>query len=107
MSTLKHTPGKWTLNYPHPSTDNFIIGNDVFEDFVMNPIAEVLVPACESEAQQLEEQEANAKLIAAAPDLLEALCYAIRFIELCPKLEEEDRPRGLEKWQSIVNKATE
>jgi hypothetical protein len=70
---MKHTPGPWKLNYPHPSTENFIIGNDIFEDFVMNPIAEIMPPVCESEAQQLDEQEANAKLIAAAPELLEAL----------------------------------
>jgi hypothetical protein len=70
MSTQKHTPGPWTLNYPHPASDNFIIGNDLFEDFILNPIAEIMPPVCESEAQQLDEQEANAKLMTASPLLL-------------------------------------
>ena len=54
-----------------------------------------------------EEHKANAKLMAAAPELLEALQYAIKFIKLCPKLKEEDKPRGLERWESVIYYATE
>jgi hypothetical protein len=100
MSIQKHTPGPWTLNYPHPSSKNFIIGNDVFEDFVINPIAEILPPVCESEAQQLDEQEANAKLIAAAPALLECLQEAIESMEL----ETNNVPRN---WIEAIKKTTE
>jgi thymidylate synthase ThyX len=49
----------------------------------------------------------NAKLIIAAPELLQALKYAIKFIKLCPKLSEEEQPRGLEKWEQLVRKITE
>lgn len=55
-----------------------------------------------------EEAEANAKLIAAAPEMFEALANAVRFIKCCPELSnEERRPKGLEKWESILQKATE
>jgi hypothetical protein len=54
-----------------------------------------------------EEEKANLTLIAAAPELLKALQYAIKFIKLCPKLKEEDKPRGLERWESLIYEVTE
>jgi hypothetical protein len=101
---MKHTKGPWILNYPHPSSSNFIIGNDTFEDFVMNPIAEILLPVCESEAQQLDEQEANAKLIAAAPELLESLMRFIKFVD-DRKLEYESAM--IRQVKEAIKKATE
>ena len=53
-----------------------------------------------------EEQEANAKLMAAAPDLLKALQYAIKFIKLCPKLKEGGRPNGLDRWEQLIYDVT-
>lgn len=48
------------------------------------------------------------KLEAAAPEMFEALANAVRFIKCCPELSnEERRPKGLEKWESILQKATE
>jgi len=101
---MKHTKGPWILNYPHPSSSDFIIGNDIFEDFVMNPIAEILPPVCESEAQQLDEQEANAKLIAAAPELLESLMRFIKFVD-DRKLEYESAM--IRQVKEAIKKATE
>jgi hypothetical protein len=101
---MKHTKGPWILNYPHPSSSDFIIGNDIFEDFVMNPIAEILPPVCESEAQQLDEQEANAKLIAAAPELLESLMRFIKFVD-DQKLEYESAM--IRQAKEAIKKATE
>lgn len=58
--------------------------------------------------ETIEKWEANAKLIAAAPEMFEALANAVRFIKCCPELSnEERRPKGLEKWESILQKATE
>jgi hypothetical protein len=101
---MKHTKGPWILNYPHPSSNNFIIGNDTFEDFVMNPIAEILPPVCESEAQQLDEQEANAKLIAAAPELFESLSELLALLD---EHEPEWYLRGhYNRAIKAINKAT-
>jgi hypothetical protein len=54
-----------------------------------------------------EEKTANLKLMAAAPELLTALQYAIKFIKLCPKLKEEDKPRGLERWENLIYEVVE
>lgn len=54
-----------------------------------------------------DESMANARLIAAAPELLEALNYAIRFIRRCPLINEDQYPKGLEKWELLIKKATE
>jgi len=43
----------------------------------------------------------------AAPELLQALQYAVKFINLCPLLKDDDKPKGLEKWEEIIKKATE
>ena len=67
----KHTPGPWYYNeYPYddPKATKFeIIYDDSIGNGIQYPIADI---------QELDEQygnaEANAKLIAAAPDLLEA-----------------------------------
>jgi hypothetical protein len=85
----KHTEGKWTYG-----------SNGTF--FEINPQIANL-----STFRDFEEQEANARLIAAAPELLKSLEYAVKFIKLCPKLTEEDQPRGLEKWEEIIKKTTE
>ncbi len=53
----KHTPGPWT-----------IVGADRFATGIWGPKAEDVVPATSAPMLQ-----ANARLIAAAPDLLEAL----------------------------------
>lgn len=70
MSKAKHTPGPWVL-----------IDGDRFEDekviTTQSRINESMCCICEMDVDfdgpHGEEQEANASLIAAAPDLLEAL----------------------------------
>jgi hypothetical protein len=109
----KHTPGPWkideSIDYAvsvhAPWSDKVKAGNTpLFGDYRGGIICEMHY---NSGVPTKEQALANAKLIAAAPELFEALCYAIKFIELCPKLDEEDKPRGLEKWQGIINKASE
>lgn len=68
-----HTKEEWELHYPHANRlinqDEFIIGDENY------PIA--IVPVDEN---NLSKSEANAKLIAAAPELLEALKTATRVL---------------------------
>ena len=54
-----HTPGPWSLHYP--------VGHDFHVSNTVYNVASIL------ELNDLEEQEANAKLIVAAPEMLEAL----------------------------------
>lgn len=58
--TQQHTPGGWTAR-PHPNQDSTYVVYDVFGDVL---------------TYDEDEDEANARLIAAAPDLL-AACQAI------------------------------
>jgi len=75
MSAAKHTPGPWRLDE---------IGN--VESEAVHNIAVVFSAAGQvnwsgSDFDTLAHCEANARLIAAAPELLEALKYARRFLK--------------------------
>lgn len=69
MEKIIHTPGPWVIHgnfteiHPHDDSD----GNQVIAD---------IDPDCE-----MDSREANARLIAAAPDLLAALEFALHLIE--------------------------
>ena len=62
----KHTPGPWTVTRVSKST----ILKDLYVSASPERVARVVLPAT---ANSIDEYEANARLIAAAPDLLEAL----------------------------------
>lgn len=72
----KHTPGPWTLDGPHQvwaeSVGEYVAITAEIEDF---------------DAVPRDQAEANARLIAAAPDLLEALKLAERH---CPVNSEAE-----------------
>lgn len=90
---MKHTEGNWfvTNSGGTVTTDN----------------KSMFTKICTLETVPLkitEEVCANARLIAAAPELLKSLEYVVKFIKLCPKLKEEDQPKGLEKWQELIEK---
>lgn len=66
----KHTPGMWEAQ-----------GNVVFSDTVPNgPECGVLVAACGTNNEGIPEQNANARLIAAAPELLRACHSALTLL---------------------------
>lgn len=76
MSTQKHTQGPWRSNYPQITT----------QEGMALTVAVVLSrednnPRADSAAKTKTEAEANAHLIAAAPDLLAALKLALPCVE--------------------------
>lgn len=76
----KHTPGPWLVIPDHrPSGDVLIEPEDSDPDFAKRVVA--IAPA-----QRHGEQEANARLIAAAPELLAELEKAVKILV---ELEEE------------------
>ncbi len=82
MNTSKHTQGQWIIN-----KDNSISTNS---------FDKVLIAQVCSANNNEQEQIANAKLIAAAPELLEFLELAIEWI-----------PKDLQKhFKNVVKKAT-
>jgi hypothetical protein len=80
MSEIKHTPGPWTvmpgeINKPYLRIRGTRLGQRY-------KIANVLMPAYPVvRYQEADETHANARLIAAAPELLEALEFALHELE--------------------------
>jgi hypothetical protein len=93
----KHTPGSWTIRR-EPSSRGRGFHRTVVRDGFTWPIAEVSTAA----GGQVDIAEANARLIAAAPELLEAL------EEMCAPPENDDEdptPEENEKWADTMRKA--
>ena len=78
MSNAKHTPGPWAVQYglhadPEQYTPGIDGGNgETIILFGIKPSGD----ECGIRGSTVDEQEANARLIAAAPELLEALIEA-------------------------------
>jgi hypothetical protein len=65
----KHTAGPWVA-----------LGNGVFTDDSAPQMREILHSIYNTRSASKEEQRANALLIAAAPEMLEALCEILRCV---------------------------
>lgn len=86
----QHTPGPW-FDY-----QGEIIARDSAK-FICDPYAGAAEPSDESQPRHslpIDERAANARLIAAAPELLEALCVALPFVEDALQFNEEDFKPG-------------
>lgn len=83
MSTTKqtHTPGPW-FAIPGPSFDQILIGRSPAYD--PRPIATVNPVATHESNESVTEQKANSRLIAAAPELKDALLEMLAISEACP-----------------------
>ena len=68
MSETKHTPGPWEVSWDKYGKESEIHGKSELND---GPIC--IIPHDDVTESGAEEQLANARLIAAAPELLEAL----------------------------------
>ena len=71
-----HTPGPWRLN-----SDALVVGNGALK----MSIAIAYDSSTAADGVSREEMKANARLIAAAPELLEALKDALCALEVCGK----------------------
>lgn len=110
MENFKHTPGPWRFVLDGEYTNPYKGGYKTHRYSVLNNdllIATVWEHEAFRNTETAKASEDNAHLIAAAPELLEALCNAIKFIKCSPHLaHEEMRPKGLESWETIIAKAT-
>ena len=89
----KHTPAPWSIE--------FGIRSAVISDVATNEIAVVEIGIHDEETEA--ELRANAKLIAAAPDLLEAL---IEMIELCTFIAPDIQSNLIDNARVAIAKAT-
>lgn len=70
INVIGHTPGPWNISERDPQRDQFYIFG---EDFTGQDYPVATVTSCEDPDQH----EANARLIAAAPDLLKVAHWAL------------------------------
>jgi len=91
---MKHTQGKWEVNASGQASKHY-------REFVVNDENEIIA-YCHGDSR--EEAEANAKLISAAPDLLEAL----QTIADCEntQLDKRDALSFIKVARATIKKAT-
>ena len=76
MEKLKITPGKWNLNYPYIWVNN---NHDTYRFHLSIDTCSWLDSGTYTSKEEL---QANARLIAAAPQLLEACMFTLQRLEL-------------------------
>lgn len=105
MSEVKHTPGPWAV-MPEESDKPYvrIRGTQLGERF---KVANVLMPDYEGAQElEIEETRANAHLIAAAPELLEALRDLIGWVPGPKHWHTDACPKAVERAVAAIAKAT-
>lgn len=105
MTKQKHTSGPWQVHSDHNRT--LVIGNIDGPDDGQYHFAKIA--ECDTESEMVlsdAECQANARLIAAAPDLLEALKLAINTVE-CASIDVKEGVHTGEElpWYSAARKA--
>jgi hypothetical protein len=98
---FRHTPGPWKIFYP--TVDECGFGIDTADK--QKSIVVMDTEAGIYSAETREEDLANAKLIAAAPDLLEALTYVQWWINV--NNEGNNVNLDFDKINNAIKKATE
>lgn len=98
--TTKHTPGPWV------NDDGLVYGQETRERFQPSPSIDIF-DAKEWPAELEREAHANARLIAAAPELLVALNDTLAYIVSYAESADADDPchEILWRWQALVAKA--
>lgn len=97
MSNTKHTPGPWNVTSGiHDKTTELYDKGETW--FCVNGPGGIIAEAFHGRCLSADEGEAlaNAKLIAAAPDLLE-ICQRILSSEPLPKHIEQDLEQAIKK----------
>jgi len=95
---MKHTPGPWEVGGPYPGV-SVIVCLDAGNASGPDPEPPTYEPICildqRTEGQQNEQALADARLIAAAPDLLAALRLAHRAMEGLRFAGTDQNPLGV------------
>lgn len=111
MNNQKHTPGPWQLAFIKGDIDICIGVQTIPENGYSQMIVNTILPNTDKEyLKEREELEANAKLISAAPDLLE-VCILLDELKnkILPFAETphfEDAHDLITKAKAAIKKAT-
>lgn len=91
------TPGPWTFRRKYLDNSGSIIGAD----------AKTVAAITSNGTRPAEEKLANARLIAAAPDLLDALKDAYEHIFVAAPKDDKESDRVLQVIKTAIAKATQ
>ena len=94
MSETKHTPGPWEVSWDKYGKESEIHGKSELND---GPIC--IIPHDDVTESGAEEQLANARLIAAAPELLEALKALIENVGSCICYDQSEGECLAKAWK--------
>ena len=94
----QHTPGPWEVSNDHKPSPYIIRQDGRFTGFASVKFHDFL-----KNERARQEQEANARLIAAAPELLAALERLIKSSLAVSDLRHNDQPIDDEDWSSLYN----
>lgn len=86
----KHTPGPWRMHRHHKPISN----QWIFQVVTDEEYGEIVAGTCTNPQRPEDVREADAHLIAAAPDLLEALENCVDLIELISPIEGDEIRRA-------------
>ena len=102
MTTSEHTPGPWQQDW------QFIVAPDPDGIHTDIYIAEIAEEDSDGRVASPEQQEANGRLIVAAPELLEALLLAQRALNTAPcfRVGETDSYRIAAVVDTAIARAT-
>jgi hypothetical protein len=102
----KHTPGPWEAG--GITRDRFVLpgGDDGEGIFEMGDV-NIFPPTGHAGPVAIAAGEANARLIAAAPDMLEALWWLVSLKDNRPGDYEEQKPRAWAAARAAIIKATD
>jgi hypothetical protein len=102
----KHTKGEWLIEIDHPESEP-TAENKCHMIEIRTKTFEWICSVMPYGKKSKEETEANAKLIAAAPDLLEALIEALPAVEELNGEFQEGWEDTINKIKKAIKKATE
>lgn len=103
MSNAKHTPGPWTVGTMVNNDGGVSIVSD--EDRVCSVDAIGDFPRGKGWKHEDAERDANARLIAAAPDLLEALRYLVMHCKGLDRFEGNPINEAIRAAREVLAKA--
>jgi len=97
-----HTPGPWQTQRSHSGR---IIYKETQRDFDTNETRMLAFMVRNEDQFPVEESDANARLIAAAPELLNLLILALPYVEEGEAFNKPDGPRLSVQIRALISKA--
>lgn len=98
MKKKSHTPGPWGYEDPMGPDILHVVANPGAQAYDWITVALVSTENIDEDKRSFKEHAANARLIAAAPELLDMLKHAVHW-------HDQLTPEDVSRYQAIIDKA--